>query len=200
MPRPAKTQAQDPGSLRPLHLPVLPTKNKWGVRRPPPARLETLSHPVCGVPEIQGRARAPQPLPRHHPQPRPRPGDSACREGAGLLLCGLGERGPALAGDPAGNEHLHDSHRPHSPGSRRTLPRTARRKRDATGGGAGPRRGGAGAGRAGEPKAAGAGKERSGGRAVERGKDKGGVAGRGEGACGPRGAGTVCVQGVAVTV
>lgn len=41
-------------------------------------------------------------------------GDSRHGAGdAGILLCGLGERGPALGRDPAGDEHLHESCQPH---------------------------------------------------------------------------------------
>lgn len=54
---------------------------------------------------------------------------------AGLLLCGSREGGPALGGDPAGNEHLHESHRPHATCCRWTLTPT-------TGAGSGTRRGG----------------------------------------------------------
>lgn len=69
----------------------------------------------------------------------------------GLLLGGPGEGCPALRGDPAGDEHLHESHWPHSTCSRWTL--TGPRGPEAgcnVGGGASERareEGGAGCGR-----------------------------------------------------
>lgn len=98
---------------------------------PPPTRPgppKDAESPCVRGAGSQGRAWAPQPLPRHHPRPRAGPGDSACRGGAGLLLCCPGERRPAVGGDPAGDEHLHESHWPHPPGSRGTLTRNARRR------------------------------------------------------------------------
>lgn len=71
----------------------------------------------------------PQPLARHNPHPRaPGVGGSGgggvAPQGIGLLLWGLSERCPALGGDPAGDEHLHESHWPHSTRCRWTLNRT----------------------------------------------------------------------------
>ena len=93
---------------------------------------------------------APQPLPTtRRPRARRERTRRAVRgRDASLLLCGAGERSAALRGDPARDKHLHESHSPHAPRSRRILgPDPADRKRGGRGrglggGGAGPGGGG----------------------------------------------------------
>lgn len=91
---------------------------------PPKARLGTLSHPVCKGAQDPGESPGLR-SPFSRNQPRPAPGVGGTRRAerrgdAGLLLCGPGKRGPALGGDPTGNEHLHESQWSHPPCSRWT--------------------------------------------------------------------------------
>lgn len=114
-------------------------------RLPPKARLGTLSHPVCKGAQDPGESPGLR-SPFSRNQPRPAPGVGGTRRAerrgdAGLLLCGPGKRGPALGGDPTGNEHLHESHWSHPPCSRWTPTRGGQPEAVRGGGGASRGRG-----------------------------------------------------------